>query len=192
MRDQTEAENYIHIGEDLFMMFLGVAIATSVLLVVIIFVFKDRPPTPANRAQEAKEGSDESYLQSIRNLVTNPGYILLLLTYGMNVGVFYAVSTLLNTSVVKHFTYEGATEDAGRIGLVIVVCGMLGSMLSGIVLDKTHWYKATTLLVYFLSFVGMIFYTFTFRWSLLPPPCPAPGSATSRWSTSPPPSSASS
>ena len=26
---------------------------------------------------------------------------------------------------------------AGRIGLVIVVCGMLGSMLSGIILDKS-------------------------------------------------------
>ena len=25
----------------------------------------------------------------------------------------------------------------GRIGLVIVVCGMLGSMLSGIILDKS-------------------------------------------------------
>ena len=57
------------------------------------------------------------------------GYILLLLTYGMNVGVFYAVksiamekmsdfptfkvSTLLNTSVVAHFKHDGATEDAG-------------------------------------------------------------------------------
>merc|ERR1719209_832011 len=28
---------------------------------------------------------------------------------------------------------------------------------------RTHWYKATTLAVYFLSFVGMILYTFTFR-----------------------------
>merc|ERR1719209_2388752 len=26
---------------------------------------------------------------------------------------------------------------------------------------RTHWYKATTLAVYFLSFVGMILYTFT-------------------------------
>jgi hypothetical protein len=36
---------------------------------------------------------------------------------------------------------KGATEDAGRIGLVIVVCGMAGSMIGGIVLDKTHAYK---------------------------------------------------
>ena len=43
-------------------------------------------------------------------------------------------------------TYEyckikGVTEDAGRIGLVIVISGMAGSMVCGIVLDKTHKYK---------------------------------------------------
>ena len=36
----------------------------------------------------------------------NPGYILLLTTYGINVGVFYAISTLLNTTIVMHFDYE--------------------------------------------------------------------------------------
>ena len=49
------------------------------------------------------------------------------------------------------------------IGLVIVVCGMVGSMVCGLILDRTHAYKATTLSVYFFSFVGMILYTFTFR-----------------------------
>ena len=33
------------------------------------------------------------------------------------------------------------TEDAGMIGLVIVVAGMAGSMVCGIILDKTHAYK---------------------------------------------------
>ena len=58
---------------------------------------------------------------------------------------------------------QGVTEDAGMIGLVIVVCGMAGSMVGGIILDKTHAYKATTLGVYFMSFIGMVLYTFTFR-----------------------------
>ena len=39
---------------------------------------------------------------------------------------------------------QGVTEDAGMIGLVIVVCGMAGSMVGGIILDKAHAYKATT------------------------------------------------
>ena len=37
----------------------------------------------------------DSYVSSIKRLMTNPGYVLLLVTYGLNVGVFYAISTLL-------------------------------------------------------------------------------------------------
>jgi len=164
VRDQEDPEQFGQIGDDLFKMFLFVAIFTSLLLLTIVFGFTDQPPTPSSRAQDIKQNSaEESYLTSIKNLCLNPGYILLLLTYGMNVGVFYAISTLLNTTVVTHFHYEGVTEDAGRIGLVIVICGMCGSMICGVILDKTHSYKATTVTVYFFSFVGMVVYTFTFR-----------------------------
>ena len=33
----------------------------------------------------------------------NRGYVLLLLSYGMNVGAFYAISTLLNQVVLTYF-----------------------------------------------------------------------------------------
>jgi hypothetical protein len=71
-------------------------------------VFKNEPPSAANRAQDQRtvrkeEGEDASYLTSVKNLMLNPGYVLLLFTYGMNVGVFYAISTLLSTTVVQHF-----------------------------------------------------------------------------------------
>lgn len=57
--------------------------------------------------------------------------------------------------------FQGAHADAGRIGLVIVVAGMAGSVLSGLVLDKTHRFKETTLAVYAASVVGMVIFTFT-------------------------------
>lgn len=37
--------------------------------------------------------------------------------------------------------YPGHEMDAGRIGLCIVLAGMLGSVCCGIVLDKTHRFK---------------------------------------------------
>lgn len=165
VRDREEPDLHL-IGEDLFNMFLTVAILTTVLLLLVLFLFKNEPASPANSAQSQRaarkeEGESPSYLTSVKNLATNRGYVLLLFTYGMNVGVFYAISTLLSTTVVQHF--EGATEDAGRIGLVIVVCGMAGSMIGGIVLDKTHAYKLTTLVVYLCSLAGMVLYTFSFR-----------------------------
>lgn len=37
--------------------------------------------------------------------------------------------------------YPGHEMDAGRIGLCIVLAGMMGSVCCGIVLDKTHRFK---------------------------------------------------
>ena len=75
-----------------------------------ILAFKDRPLTPPSRAQEmVREGSAEDpeasvdYMASIKRLMTNKGYVLLLITYGLNVGVFYAISTLLNSVILMHF-----------------------------------------------------------------------------------------
>ncbi|KAI1237710.1 hypothetical protein IHE44_0013796 [Lamprotornis superbus] len=80
-------------------------------------------------------------------------------TPGLNVGCFYALSTLLNRMVIHH--YPGEEVNAGRIGLTIVLSGMVGALISGIWLDKTKTYKQTTLVVYIMSLVGMTVYTFT-------------------------------
>lgn len=112
------------------------------------------------------EAEQVSFIQSLKNLMTNRNFIFLLLSYGINVGVFYAISTLLNPvhfasstlpqpegkltneslslrlslQVVLKY-YPGHEVDTGRIGLSIVLAGMLGSVVSGIVLDKTHKFK---------------------------------------------------
>jgi len=164
VRNQKREEDIHLIGQDLFYMFLGVAVATTVLLVAILLTFKDRPASPPSRAQAVgleQESEVDDYMGSMKRLMTNKGYILLLITYGLNVGVFYAISTLLNTTILMHF--QDAEEDAGRMGLIIVICGMAGSMVCGLILDATHQYKLTTFLVYLFSFFGMILYTFSIR-----------------------------
>ncbi|KTG44286.1 hypothetical protein cypCar_00004657 [Cyprinus carpio] len=83
----------------------------------------------------------------------------LLTIFGIMTGSFYSVSTLLNQMMITH--YPGEELNTGRIGLTLVVAGMLGSILCGIWLDRTKTYKLTTLTVYILSFVGMVVFTFT-------------------------------
>jgi FLVCR family feline leukemia virus subgroup C receptor-related protein len=80
-------------------------------------VFKNEPPSAANRAQgqrtaRKEEGESVTYLTSVKNLLTNRDYVLLLFTYGMNVGVFYAISTLLGTTVVEHFEVRNAETSS--------------------------------------------------------------------------------
>nr|CAD7450687.1 unnamed protein product [Timema bartmani] len=100
----------------------------------------ESPPLPPSAAQAVQRAAETtSFVSSLRRLMGNPGYILLLVSYGINVGVFYAISTLLNQVILSH--YQNATSDAGRIGLTIVLAGMVGSAISGFVLDKTHKFK---------------------------------------------------
>jgi hypothetical protein len=49
-----------------------------------------------------------TYLQSLKSLLTNRNFVLLLHSYGINIGVFYAVSTLLNQIVLLHFDVSSA------------------------------------------------------------------------------------
>uniref|UniRef100_A0A3Q1HCD1 Major facilitator superfamily (MFS) profile domain-containing protein n=1 Tax=Acanthochromis polyacanthus TaxID=80966 RepID=A0A3Q1HCD1_9TELE len=121
-------------------MFYGTAAVSTVLFVLTVIVIKDRPPLPPSQAQAVLPDSppeDYSYKQSIINLIKNKAFILLLVSYGIMTGSFYSVSTLLNQMIMAY--YEEL--NAGRIGLTLVVAGMVGSILCGLWLDHTKTYK---------------------------------------------------
>ncbi|XP_069552753.1 choline/ethanolamine transporter flvcr2b isoform X3 [Brachyistius frenatus] len=143
-------------------MFYITAGAATVLFILVVFVFQERPELPPTQAQATARSippEQYSYIDSIKRLLRNRPFILLLITYGLNVGCFYAVGTLLNRMIIER--YPGEEVNAGRIGLTIVIAGMVGSLICGIWLDRTKTYKQTTLAVYFMSMVGMIVYTAT-------------------------------
>ncbi|XP_018084026.1 feline leukemia virus subgroup C receptor-related protein 2 isoform X3 [Xenopus laevis] len=142
-------------------MFIGTAAVASVLFILVVFVFQDAPKKPPSLAQAAllsTSASQYSYKQSIIRLLTNRNFILLVVSYGLNTGAFYSLSTLLNRMVT--FYYPGQEVNAGRIGLTITVSGMCGALLTGLWLDRTKTYKQTTLFVYAFSLVGMVTFTF--------------------------------
>ncbi|XP_067312358.1 heme transporter FLVCR2 [Pseudorasbora parva] len=150
------------LAQHIRVMFYITAAVASLILVLVVFVFQDKPDMPPSLAQVAlREMPTEhnSYMASIARLLSNKPFIILLISYGLNVGCFYAVSTLLNRMIIEH--YPGEEVNAGRIGLTLVIAGVVGSLICGIWLDKTKTYKQTTLSVYLLSFVGMLIYTFT-------------------------------
>ncbi|XP_053330947.1 feline leukemia virus subgroup C receptor-related protein 2 isoform X2 [Spea bombifrons] len=146
-----------HVG----VMFYGTAAAASALFILVVFVFQAAPPKPPSLAQVAlldAPPGQYSYRQSIVRLLRNLNFILLVVSYGLNTGAFYSLSTLLNRMVTHH--YPGEEVNAGRIGLTITVAGMCGALLTGFWLDKTKTYKQTTLAVYILSLAGMVIFTF--------------------------------
>ncbi|XP_054652903.1 feline leukemia virus subgroup C receptor-related protein 2 isoform X2 [Dunckerocampus dactyliophorus] len=154
--DMNELAHHIKI-----MFYISAGLATIIFILVVI-VFQEKPELPPTQAQaQARCITPEqySYLASIWRLLRNKPFMLLVVSYGLNVGCFYAVSTLLNRMIIEH--YPGEEVNAGRIGLTIVIAGMVGSLICGIWLDKTKTYKQTTLVVYLLSLIGMLVYAFT-------------------------------
>ncbi|KAJ8008659.1 hypothetical protein DPEC_G00080720 [Dallia pectoralis] len=156
VEDIDELANHISV---MFYITAGVA---TLLFILVILVFQERPVFPPTQAQATARLvpiEQYSYTASILRLLRNKPFILLILTYGLNVGCFYAVGTLLNRMIIDH--YPGEELNAGRIGLTIVISGMVGSLICGIWLDQTKTYKQTTLAVYLMSFIGMLVYSFT-------------------------------
>lgn len=43
------------------------------------------------------------FMSSVNELLKNKGYVLLLISYGINVGAFCAISTLLNQFILLYF-----------------------------------------------------------------------------------------
>uniref|UniRef100_W5L2F1 FLVCR choline and putative heme transporter 2 n=2 Tax=Astyanax mexicanus TaxID=7994 RepID=W5L2F1_ASTMX len=156
VEDMDELAGHIRV---MFYITAGVA---TLLFILVVIVFQERPDIPPTQAQAAARlipAENYSYTASILCLLRNRPFILLIISYGLNVGCFYAVSTLLNRMIIEH--YPGEEVNAGRIGLTIVIAGMVGSLICGIWLDKTKTYKQTTLAVYVMSLVGMVVYAFT-------------------------------
>lgn len=80
-------------------------------------VFQKEPPLPPSPAQATlrretpvseKTVERHAYLRTLKSLFTNRNFVLLLISYGINVGVFYVVSTLLNQIVLLHFAVSSA------------------------------------------------------------------------------------
>ncbi|XP_009895832.2 feline leukemia virus subgroup C receptor-related protein 1 [Dryobates pubescens] len=149
-------------AHNISIMFYGTAIVSTLLFFLTGVVFEEKPKYPPSHSQavlQTMPPENYSYKQSIINLFRNIPFVLLLISYGIMTGAFYSVSTLLNQMIVTH--YEGEEVNAGRIGLTLVVAGMVGSIICGLWLDYTKTYKQTTLIVYILSFIGMVVFTFT-------------------------------
>lgn len=178
----------------LTLLFYSTAIITSVLFVVKLLLFDDAPPYPPSKAAAyakvigdmtpcngspdkssdteagTKKKAASNDIHILKSLFTNVNYILILITYGLNVGVFYAISTVLGQLV--ELSFPGTEVEAGLMGLIIIIAGIFGSVICGIILDKTHKFKETTIFVYIFSLFGTIAFALAlkapFIWPLFP------------------------
>ena len=161
------------LGAELNLLSLSVAGLSGLIFILAMVCLKDKPPKPPGSASlhaenqmhqqldvNSNENNTDTY-KSIKELYIDRDFQLLTLSYGINVGCFYAVSTVLNQMVAK--IWPNPDDLAGTMGLLIVVSGMGGSVLCGQLLDRTHAFKTIIVLIYLLSLVSMVLFTVVLR-----------------------------
>ncbi|KAK7595318.1 hypothetical protein V9T40_013143 [Parthenolecanium corni] len=163
VREETMHDLH-QVGTELGFLHTGTAFAATIIFALILLLFEASPPVPPSVAQKLmiirdNRSTDNSFYVSLKHLIGNLDFDLLLISYGLNIGAFYAYSTLLNQLIVEKF--PDGVQDAGRVGLTLIVGGIVGSLAWGVVLDKTQIYKGTTVIIYVLSTLGMAAFAYT-------------------------------
>lgn len=72
-------------------------------------------------------------------LLSNKAFLMHTLACGIDGAGYISIVTFLNQFILYYF--KDCEKDVGRIGSLLVVVGMIGSVSIGIILDKTKRYK---------------------------------------------------
>ncbi|KAF5293179.1 hypothetical protein FQR65_LT11024 [Abscondita terminalis] len=123
---------------DLYNSALGLGIICTTALVIVVLFFEDKPPQPPSQAT-LKKSNKIQYLKSIKKLLKNTSYLLLVLVVGTHVTVLCLIQSLLNQIVLKY--YATGEEDAGFMGLLMMVFCIIGCFSCGAILTKFKTYK---------------------------------------------------
>lgn len=152
--------------EDMTLVGYIVAASTTAIAVLVFIGFQKAPPVAPSVAQAALRlhgrshgGTMSEFKTSVKAVLASPGYLYLLVTNAINTGVTLAAATVLNDLILSVF--PDSEDDAGFIGLVMVVAGLVGAVISGLVLDFTAKFKEMTVGMYGLSVVSLVVFTAT-------------------------------
>jgi hypothetical protein len=162
-------------GKHLELLLAIQAAATVACAIATCFYFQSEPKQPPSVAealrrrhqQLAVENNHESPLQNqpsydfipaiwkdIQTLMTDPQYILLLVSFGVGYGVNNAFFTLLNPWMAMA-GFPG-DETAGFCGSIAIVGGVIGIFVTAPILDMTQNYTQAIRWSFFAAFVMVI------------------------------------
>ena len=136
-------------------MFVEAVYATFVLALTAIF-FKSAPPTPPSTSLLQKPQAD--FVYSITRIWLNSGFVLLWAGFGLIMGIYELMITVLNVMVLS----QGYTaDDSGLFGALVVISGTIGSIIVGVIVDQTKKYKVALISLVSLLVVVFICLYFT-------------------------------
>ncbi|KAI9592265.1 major facilitator superfamily domain-containing protein [Syncephalis fuscata] len=121
-------------ADDLPIMLLVIAVFSALPLISMPFI-RARPLTPACPPPPETEGT---FLQGILKALRAPGFWALTVLFGGLVGIFSALTSLLNNIVIP---YGYSDDDAGIFGAAAILAGLLGAGIISVYIDRTGNHK---------------------------------------------------
>ncbi|XP_065210558.1 uncharacterized MFS-type transporter C09D4.1-like [Planococcus citri] len=138
-------------------------ISTVIFLLMVLF-FKSAPKSPPSAAQEKQRQSKrENVYRAAKYILKKRSFLLISLSYGLCLGSFGAIVSLLNQTVLMNFPERKQNADAGSIGFVIMLSGMFSSLVFGKIIDKTRKFKESAVLLTIGSTIAFTFFTWALK-----------------------------
>ncbi|CAF1291911.1 unnamed protein product [Didymodactylos carnosus] len=143
----------------LILLLVEAGFITLATLLIILF-YKSSPPTPPSRSQQVSTVKKSTLWKDSIKLLKNKDYLILLFSFSIGLGLFSAITTLLE-QIIEPCGYT--SNDAGVFGAIIVVVGLIGAGLIGVIMDKTHYYRLILKLLVVLACCSGIYFILVLR-----------------------------
>jgi len=134
--------------------FMVFAIIAAISAIISIIFTRERPKINIPGPVTAKE---ELSVSSIKALIANKPYMLVLIICFISMGIFNTLLSLIEPILMP----RGLTSvQAGVIGAIFVVCGIVGAVVLPIMSDKSH--KRIPFFVFAISLLIPLYLGLTF------------------------------
>ncbi|KAI9295638.1 MFS general substrate transporter [Neoconidiobolus thromboides FSU 785] len=145
---------------------LGQSIAFSVLLLAIIVLMPLAPSYRSNN-QTFTEPTAKSLITSIKELLTTFTFQCFSLSYGLFIGVQYAVQTLISIIVLPVFL-DTDESQVGWLGFWMLIAGIITSVVACYFLDRIPHYFTVSLTLFVLTVVSLLAINLSLEYQIYP------------------------
>jgi len=117
---------------------------TTIFGVFIGLFVQDAPPSPPSSSQSSFHHHDmqPTLMKATKLLFTDLHYLLLFVVFGLGLGAFNTVATVLNQLLVP---FDYGDFNSSVIGALLILFGIIGSGIAGAVVDRTQAFKIVLL-----------------------------------------------
>jgi len=132
------------------------------LFILVLIYFPESPPHPPSASAKLDEESTqvfskEIFFQSLKDIVTNPSFMILSLVGGWQAGLLNAWQGLFDDIFNPYFS----EEFVGWLGFFFIAASSLGGIIGGILCDRFFQQKFKMLLVILVSALSVCLIIFT-------------------------------